>query len=110
MDGTSISFWDVTRLRGPLGPHSAKPRRLRDDEPNRLRAIGQPSAPPMDRTESKLFPNGTNLKRAKPGTRQGAKKSRLGAYGGRRTEAGLPGGGSASAELGASASAELGLS
>ncbi|GGZ52024.1 hypothetical protein GCM10010308_61880 [Streptomyces vinaceusdrappus] len=56
MDGTSISFFNVTlrcdaRVRGP--------RRLCGSEPNRLRAIGQPIAHPLDRTESKLFPNGT---------------------------------------------------
>ncbi|GGP47348.1 hypothetical protein GCM10010247_19590 [Streptomyces calvus] len=85
MDGTSISFVDVTRWAGP--------RWLCETEPNRLRAIGQPVARPMDRTESKLFPNGT-----KPGTETGSqpgrkadrKKPHPGAYGGKRTGAGSP--------------------
>ncbi|GGT26103.1 hypothetical protein GCM10010254_53170 [Streptomyces chromofuscus] len=62
MDGTSISFVDVTRF-------SRTAAALRD-EPNRLRAIGQPVAHLMDGTESKLFPNGTKTGSQVGGTKR----------------------------------------
>src|SRR3954468_18995706 len=71
MDGTSISFVDVTRLL-----RSAVALR---DEPNRLRAIGHPLAHPLGRTESKLFPNGT-----KPGTKKNPAPVRTGEHAPRR--------------------------
>ncbi|WP_206281583.1 hypothetical protein, partial [Streptomyces prasinopilosus] len=60
MDGTSISFMDVTWFSGATGPCGP--------EPIRLGAIGHPVGRSADRTESKLFPNGTKAVSENRGT------------------------------------------
>src|ERR1044072_4872138 len=52
MDGTSISFLGCDTVRRDRGGFC-------ETEPNRLRGIGHRVHRPVDRTESKLFLNGT---------------------------------------------------
>src|SRR4051812_20868585 len=63
MDGTSISFWDVTQLCGRLA---------RTPERNRLRGIGQPTDRVVDNADSEMFLNGTKTATSAPGIRAGA--------------------------------------
>ncbi|GAA2307024.1 hypothetical protein GCM10010431_28520 [Streptomyces kunmingensis] len=57
MDGTSISFWDVTQQCGRLA---------RTPERNRLRGIGQPTDRLVDNADSEMFPNGTKTATSAP--------------------------------------------